>query len=449
MSTPRSPKYALFGSHESGPDSEQVAAELRRRGCECTLIECRQFHYEKDTTVAALRRALAAREELARARRLLDRINPDVVVLRSLGPEMHPILWACRDLQIPVVLWCAVAPAMSAGPDRALRVVMRATGGGDATISPKETFAALAAPSDSDLATLRAKGFAAPFERVINHALPIEQMTAALANFLDEVIRWTPPIERRRPKPATTPSSVARALRCPACEATELQHNDTEYQCSLCGESYPLRRGVPDFRPRTLRLAAEAGAEVWSRWQDARRALAAWRKKASPYRRPLPPAHRLAADWANERRSTAGLPVIDVGCGRGVLGHFFPPGEYLGIEPEPVAASSLPILRAFGERLPLGDATAGAVLSLAAFDYAADPAATLAEFRRILAPAGALVLLLTLQTADAKARLLESSTLHVSYFTAEDVDRLLDEARFSCARRERFGSIHVIEASPR
>jgi SAM-dependent methyltransferase len=102
--------------------------------------------------------------------------------------------------------------------------------------------------------------------------------------------------------------------------------------------------------------------------------------------------------------------VVDVGGGQGLVRHWLPEGaRYLVVDPEtawleqgwerladafPCLARRPAFVRGLGERLPLGDACADAVLSIFNVNHLVDPERGLREMARVLRPGGRLVLVL-------------------------------------------------------
>jgi SAM-dependent methyltransferase len=102
--------------------------------------------------------------------------------------------------------------------------------------------------------------------------------------------------------------------------------------------------------------------------------------------------------------------VVDVGGGPGLARHWLPEtAELLVVDPEsewldqgwealadafPCLSRPLAFVRGLGERLPLRDACADAVLSVFQLNHALDPPRVLREAARVLRPRGRLVLVL-------------------------------------------------------
>jgi ubiquinone/menaquinone biosynthesis C-methylase UbiE len=87
----------------------------------------------------------------------------------------------------------------------------------------------------------------------------------------------------------------------------------------------------------------------------------------------------------------AGRPWVEVGCGSGRVGQAV--GVELGIDPAAellrLAHARLPnVARGVAERLPLADASIGAVMAVAVVEFLVDPPVALREIRRVLVPGG-------------------------------------------------------------
>ncbi|HEX3622279.1 MAG TPA: class I SAM-dependent methyltransferase [Acidimicrobiales bacterium] len=104
--------------------------------------------------------------------------------------------------------------------------------------------------------------------------------------------------------------------------------------------------------------------------------------------------------WLEDRLWKLGAdgPVLDVGCGRGYwLERIGGAGlAVVGVEPDVqrarLGAAFAPVAAGDGTRLPLASSTLGLVWCIHVLHHLPDPAAALAEFRRVLRPGGHLIL---------------------------------------------------------
>jgi SAM-dependent methyltransferase len=87
--------------------------------------------------------------------------------------------------------------------------------------------------------------------------------------------------------------------------------------------------------------------------------------------------------------------VLDLGCGRGGVVELFWRDVRLaaGLDPDSPSlaehrAAGMPVIRGVGERLPFVDGSFDLVVCVWVLEHLPDPAATLTEVRRVLAPGG-------------------------------------------------------------
>ena len=96
----------------------------------------------------------------------------------------------------------------------------------------------------------------------------------------------------------------------------------------------------------------------------------------------------------------AGAPILDVGCGTGImLEHLAPRGEATGLDFSSTALAfcrkrgAERLVQARGEQLPFADGSFGAVTAFGVVEHIDADRAALAEWARVLQPGGSLVLL--------------------------------------------------------
>jgi len=157
--------------------------------------------------------------------------------------------------------------------------------------------------------------------------------------------------------------------------------------------------------------------DFWKHWQDA-----------TPYQKLDIPKY-----WSEElarfgctRELFTGRRVVDIGCGPYGLIHFLENArERVRIDPLlPQYESKMSLsgpqlsLAALGESLPLASESVDVAICFNALDHMRDPAAALAEMRRVLRPAG--TLLLMIHTFPAWVRpFFWVDRLHPHHWTAE------------------------------
>lgn len=150
-------------------------------------------------------------------------------------------------------------------------------------------------------------------------------------------------------------------------------------------------------------------------------------------------AHARVLDALSERPGAPG-PLLDAGCGTGGLlrrlAEAAPAQAAVGLDFLPSAASRAarksgrPVAAGDTNRLPFADASFGAAVSIDVLCHAGvDPAAALAEFRRVLRPGGTLVVNLP---AYEWLRSAHDARVHnARRFTAGEARRSLEAAGFA------------------
>src|SRR5262245_34317396 len=91
--------------------------------------------------------------------------------------------------------------------------------------------------------------------------------------------------------------------------------------------------------------------------------------------------------------------LLDFGCGGQPYRTLFEPyvTRYLGADIAPAAGVELDITFAPGESLPLADGSIDTILSTQVLEHAGDPESYLRECRRLLSPAGRLIITVPMQ----------------------------------------------------
>jgi ubiquinone/menaquinone biosynthesis C-methylase UbiE len=157
----------------------------------------------------------------------------------------------------------------------------------------------------------------------------------------------------------------------------------------------------------------------------------------------------------HELRRPLARRILDVGCGTGILterlareldaelvcGCDFS----IGMLEQAVARGSGPWVQADAQRLPLSDSSVDAVISTESFHWFPDPDAALAEFRRVLAPNGRLLVgVVNMRTASASraasaiaARLGEPA----HWVTRAEMKRRVQRAGFRGVRQRRVARV--------
>lgn len=162
------------------------------------------------------------------------------------------------------------------------------------------------------------------------------------------------------------------------------------------------------------------------------------------------------AEWLN---IPPGGTVLDVGCGPGPLTTSLAEavgsdGLALGVDvSEPMLARAVRakagpqagFLRADAQHLPLRDETVDAVISIAVLQLIPDPAAALAEMKRVLRPGGRLAVLVpTVGPAARFWHLLPGTGARV--FGDDELADILEDLGFGSVRTKGFGTMQWVRA---
>jgi SAM-dependent methyltransferase len=197
--------------------------------------------------------------------------------------------------------------------------------------------------------------------------------------------------------------SAPEGIACPYCHMA-LTTSDTTLQCSACGAQFPQRD------PAVLQLMPSQFAGSRADWVDRQDQMTRWydELRADPERA----AASLCGELEPLAPTLAALrgPVIDLGGGLGLPRmHLVPGVSYVALEPDTrwadAAWSALvpalrglplppPTVRGVGEYIPFRDGYFHGGLALWSLNHVDDPAQTLAELARVLAPGADLVLVL-------------------------------------------------------
>lgn len=202
--------------------------------------------------------------------------------------------------------------------------------------------------------------------------------------------------------------SLLSVLACPRCKGV-LSRTGDRLRCAACSRDFARERGYWSLLSDDARDALEGkGDRAWSNWREALDGLERWRARNDAAKRgePSTSAKSDGSDDALTRSlieralgDHRGGLIVDVGAKDGRMRALAPSHcQYIGLDPMPRGDGS--VLRAVAEALPLRDRTAQLVLCHAAFDYFVDPSAALLEMHRVLAPGGALALVVSTMTAS-------------------------------------------------
>lgn len=182
----------------------------------------------------------------------------------------------------------------------------------------------------------------------------------------------------------------------------------------------------------------EPGTQAWSEWvKDYYREVETydWVDVADNLRGLEAFFHRNRARVVRRlvaRHATPGAPILDAGCGTGLNLRHLPAGSTgVDINPRNIALlrERLPdhsIVEGDVEDLPFDSGSFGTVLCTEVIEHIPEPAAALAEFRRVLRPGGVLIGSVPARSAIWKLRFLSSTCPHSEPFHNE---YLPDEVR--------------------
>jgi SAM-dependent methyltransferase len=185
-------------------------------------------------------------------------------------------------------------------------------------------------------------------------------------------------------------------------------------------------------------VALEPGTSAWSEWvKDYYRDVETydWVDVADNLRGLEAFFHRNRARVVRKlvaRYATPGAPILDAGCGTGLNLRYLPEGSVgIDINPRNVALCKqrLPdhvVIEGDVEHLPFADGSFGTVLCTEVIEHIPDPAAALAEYRRVLKPGGVLIGSVPARSLIWKLRFLSSTCPHSEPFHNE---YLPDEVR--------------------
>lgn len=203
---------------------------------------------------------------------------------------------------------------------------------------------------------------------------------------------------------------------CPQCRAS-LEEAQGVWHCRACDRHFGRSQGLYRF----LSPADQAALAPFHAQYRRVRERDGYRERSPEYYRKLPlvsPDHPRAAEWRIRRETYAqfqvralpptwsgSLRVLDLGAGNGWLTHRLSASgcdavavDRLDDEEDGLGACrhyplSFPAVQADFDRLPFCDASVDLVVLNGSLHYAADPARTLAEARRVLAPGGAVAVM--------------------------------------------------------
>lgn len=175
----------------------------------------------------------------------------------------------------------------------------------------------------------------------------------------------------------------------------------------------------------------EPGTTAWSEWvKDYYRDVETydWVDVADNLRGPEAFFHRNRARVVRRmvaKYATPDAQILDAGCGTGLNLRYLPAGS-VGIDINPrnigLLRQRLPhhtVVEGDVEAMPFDDASFGTVLCTEVLEHIPDPAAALAEYRRVLQPGGVLIGSVPARSAIWKLRFLSSTCPHSEPFHNE------------------------------
>jgi len=171
---------------------------------------------------------------------------------------------------------------------------------------------------------------------------------------------------------------------CPRCK-----EQLAEFTCSRCQKSYPVVKGIPCFlvgSPEEIdHRIREIYDEIYQHHEDV------WIDQGRSAR---------FQQWFSDLAASYSTgPLLEIGCGEGILLSAFRSDIRVGIDPSVVAltrakarsASECAVARA--EELPFESASFQIVASVGVMEHFDDPDAAAAEIHRVLAPSGTYIAL--------------------------------------------------------
>jgi len=242
-------------------------------------------------------------------------------------------------------------------------------------------------------------------------------------------------------------------LQCPACGASanfvcamdgrdghEPSGLNGSLTCKTCGQEYSIKNGVIDFlRENHLSSMDRAWQKkllLHEKWWREERPTAA---RAGAAANRWMASRRLIENYFNLDAVDTGSHglLLDVGCGDGRRrGNFFRK-KYLGIDPLLLCNSyPFPFIRGVAEQLPFAGDSFDVVTAVESIDHFADPARSVQEMTRCLAPGGVLFVFAVDGSAHGPAYSrrqarysVSEDEVHMRDYSVEDLTRLL-EGRF-------------------